>query len=236
VIVPNMGYFPSSRGPAARWQASGVRLYLSSFRIGDHPNRLIALARGGQRVAVIANARDGAPAADRAESVSAERQALQDLGFVAEEIDLRAFSFRGQALREELAAVAMVWVPGGNVFALRQAIWRADADAVLRDLVAADKLAYAGYSAGACVLAPSLAGLERCDDPGVVRRLYGEEARFDGLGLLDRAVVPHLATPTHPESAVLEQVAAAYQRDGVPYLGLRDGQVYLVDGEEAGIL
>jgi dipeptidase E len=213
-----------------------VRLYLSSFRIGNHPDRLIELARGGQRLAVIGNARDGWPTADRSKSVSAERQALHDLGFIAEEIDLRDFVGRGQALREELADVAMVWVPGGNVFVLRQAIWRADADAVIRALVQADMLAYAGYSAGACVLAPSLAGLERCDDPREVRRLYGEEARTDGLGVLDRAVVPHLATPTHPESAVLEQVAAAYRREGVPYLGLRDGQVFLVDGDEAGIL
>jgi dipeptidase E len=215
-----------------------VRLYLSSFRIGDHPDRLIALARGGPRVGVIGNARDGWLPADRAESVSAERQALHDLGFVAEEIDLRDFAGRGQgqALRDELAALEMVWVPGGNVFVLRQAIWRADADAVIRDLVGADTLAYAGYSAGACVLAPSLAGLERCDDPREVLRLYGEEARFDGLGLLDRAVVPHLASRQHPESAVLEQVAAAYAREGVPYLGLRDGQVFLVDGDEAGIL
>jgi dipeptidase E len=212
-----------------------VRLYLSSFRIGNHPDRLIALARGGQRVGVIANARDGWPTADRSEGLSKESHALEDLGFVTEEIDLRDFAGRGRALAGVLARVAMVWVPGGNVFVLRQAIWRADADAVIRDLVTDDTLAYAGYSAGACVLAPSLAGLERCDDPGDVLRLYGEEARFDGLGLLDHAVVPHLGTPTHPESAVLEQVAITYRREGVPYVGLRDGQVYLVDGDEVGI-
>jgi dipeptidase E len=213
-----------------------VRLYLSSFRIGDHPDRLVELARGQLTAAVIANACDGMPAVDRSASVSLELRALGDLGFDAHEVDLRELAGRGEGLRAELAAVGVVWVRGGNVFTLRQAIWHAEGDAVLRELVAADTVAYAGYSAGACVLAPSLAGLERCDDAGEVSRLYGEQARFDGLGLLDRAFVPHLATPTHPESGILEQVASDYRRNGVPYLGLRDGQVYLVDGELAEIL
>jgi dipeptidase E len=213
-----------------------VRLYLSSFRIGDHPDRLVALARGQLTAAVIANACDGFAPPDRSASVSLELRALGDLGFDGHEVDLRTFAGRGKALRAELAAVGVVWVRGGNVFTLRQAIWRAQGDGVLSELVTADAVAYAGYSAGACVLAPSLAGLERCDDADEVRRLYGEQARFDGLGLLDRAVVPHLATPAHPESAVLEQVASSYRRDGVPYVGLRDGQVYLVDGELAEVL
>jgi dipeptidase E len=39
-----------------------VRLYLSSFRMGDHPERLLALAgQDRHRVAVIANAMDDAP-------------------------------------------------------------------------------------------------------------------------------------------------------------------------------
>lgn len=213
-----------------------MRLYLSSFRIGDHADRLVQLAGGRLTAAVIANACDGQPAPARSEAVALELQALGELGFDGRELDLRDFTGRGLALRTELAAVGVVWVRGGNVFTLRQAIWRADGDAVIRDLVAADAVVYAGYSAGACVLAPSLAGLERCDDAGEVQRLYGEPARFDGLAVLDRAVVPHLATPAHPESATLEQVAIGYQHEGVPYIGLRDGQVYVVDGDQAGIL
>jgi dipeptidase E len=213
-----------------------VRLYLSSFRIGGHPDRLVELARGRLTAAVIGNACDGMPPANRSAAVSLELRALGDLGFGAHEVDLRDFTSRSAALSAELAAVGLVWVRGGNVFTLRQAIWRAAGDAVLRELVSAGTVAYAGYSAGACVLAPSLAGLERCDDADEVVRLYGEQARFDGLGLLDRAVVPHLATPTHPESAILEQVASGYRRDGVPYVGLRDGQVYLVDGDQAGVI
>jgi len=213
-----------------------VRLYLSSFRVGDHPDRLVDLARGRPTAAVVANACDGQLPADRAASVTRELEALGELGFDPHEVDLRDFAGHGEELRGQLAEVGVVWVRGGNVFTLRHAIWRAEADAIIRDLVTSDAVAYAGYSAGPCVLAPSLAGLERCDDVGEVLRLYDEPARFDGLGVLDRALVPHLATPAHPESAILEQVAAGYERDGVPYIGLRDGQVYVVDGEIAGIV
>jgi dipeptidase E len=35
-----------------------VRLYLSSFRIGDHPEHLLAMLEGDGRAAIIANAMD----------------------------------------------------------------------------------------------------------------------------------------------------------------------------------
>ena len=58
------------------------------------------------------------------------------------------------------------------------------------DGLAADRFVYAGYSAGPCVLAPSLAGLDLCDSPEDCQATYGD-VRFDGLGILDRPVVPH---------------------------------------------
>src|SRR5262245_63925137 len=74
---------------------------------------------------------------------------------------------------------------------LRYALRRSGGDAVFRDLVAKDALVYAGYSAGACVLSPSLRGLEAVDDPDAVPRVYGAEPVWDGLALLEDAFVPH---------------------------------------------
>jgi dipeptidase E len=215
---------------------SPVRLYLSSFRLGDQPQRLVELARGDLTVAVIANACDRQDPGPRRESVQRELDDLTALGFEAVEIDLRDFVGRPQDLRSALARFAVQWWRGGNVFTLRHAISRAGADGVVRELVLTDAVVFAGYSAGACVLAPSLRGLEVCDDATEVTRLYGEEPRFDGLAILDRAVVPHLHSPGHPESAVLGQVALAYERDLIPYLGLRDGQAYVVDGATTQIV
>jgi len=85
---------------------------------------------------------------------------------------------------------------------------------------------YAGYSAGPCVLAPSLRGLELCDDVTAV----DGEAIWDGLGVLDHAIVPHLDSPGHPETELVAQVQELYQRTGVPHLPMRDGQALIIDG------
>ena len=58
-----------------------MRLYLSSFRMGNHPEHLAALVGGdGRNVVVIANALDDAPADVRRSGVEGELAALADLG------------------------------------------------------------------------------------------------------------------------------------------------------------
>lgn len=96
------------------------------------------------------------------------------------------------------------------------------------------RFVYAGYSAGPCVLAPSLAGLDLCDSPEDCQATYGD-VRFDGLGIFDRPVVPHLSSPGHPETQLLSQVAARYEADDQPYWPLSDGQALVIDGTSARI-
>ena len=103
-----------------------MRLYLSSLRMGDHPEHLVALAGGdGRRSVVIANAMDGAPPEVRRASVELELAALADLGLGAAELDLRDYFGHQQRLRRDLAGVAMAWLRGGNTFMLRYALDRA---------------------------------------------------------------------------------------------------------------
>ncbi len=203
-----------------------VRLYLSSFRMGRCPERLVELARGGRRAAVIANAMDPLPVEVRRQAVDLEVAALTQLGLAPEEVDLRDVG----ALHA-LAGVDVLWVRGGNTFVLRAALARSGADEAIRSLLVDDGLVYAGYSAGACVLAPSLRGLEAVDPPDAVAATYGAEPIvWDGLGVLDHAVVPHVDSPGHPESEACTRVAERYRTDGVPHIALRDGQVLVVEG------
>ena len=214
-----------------------MRLYLSSFRMGDHPERLAALVgAGGRRAVVIANAMDDAPAEVRRSGVERELAALTDLGFEAVELDLRDYFGQERRLRRDLAGVALAWLRGGNVFMLRFALFRSGGDVVLGDLLAADALVYAGYSAGACVLSSTLRGLEIVDDAGAVMRIYGSEPVWDGLSLLTEAFVPHYQSPGHPETAAIDLVAARYQAAGVGYRPLRDGQALLVSGADTEVV
>jgi dipeptidase E len=214
-----------------------VRLYLSPFRMGDHPERLAALVgAGGRRAVVIANAMDDAPAEVRRSGVERELAALTDLGFEAVELDLRDYFGQERRLRRDLAGVALAWLRGGNVFMLRFALFRSAGDVVLGDLLAADALVYAGYSAGACVLSSTLRGLEIVDDAGAVMRIYGSEPVWDGLALLTEAFLPHYQSPGHPETAAIDLVAARYQAAGVGYRPLRDGQALLVNGADTEVV
>jgi dipeptidase E len=205
--------------------------------MGDHPERLVALAGGkGHKAVVIANALDEAPAEVRRSGVERELAALTDLGFDAAELDLRDYFGQEQRLRRDLAGVAAAWLRGGNVFMLRFALFRSAGDVVFRDLLAADALVYAGYSAGGCVLSPTLRGLEVVDDAGAVMRIYGSEPVWDGLALLQEAFLPHYQSPGHPETAAIDLVAARYQAEGVGYRPLRDGQALLINGADTEIV
>ena len=214
-----------------------MRLYLSSFRMGDHPEHLAALVgEGGRRAVVIANAMDDAPAEVRRSGVERELAALTDLDFDPVELDLRDYFGQERRLRRDLAGVALAWLRGGNVFMLRFALFRSAGDVVFGDLLAADALVYAGYSAGGCVLSSTLRGLELVDDAGAVMRIYGSQPVWDGLALLDEAFLPHYRSPGHPETAAIDLVAARYQAAGVGYRPLRDGQALLINGADTEVV
>jgi dipeptidase E len=210
-----------------------VRLYLSSFRLGDRPEHLVRLLGAGARVAAISNAVDPVDPYtedDRRGAVRAELDALGSLGLAADELDLRDYVDDPVGVGRALEPYAGVWLRGGNAFMLRAVMGRSGADTVLVELVRQDALVYAGYSAGPCVLAPSLRGLEYCDDPGAVERAYGSAPVWEGLGLIDYAFVPHVDSPGHPETEQMAVVTEHYRRDDVPHRTLRDGQALVVEG------
>jgi dipeptidase E len=214
-----------------------VRLYLSSFRMGDYPEYLMALLGGeGRRSVVIGNAMDHAPPEVRRAGVERELTALADLGVSAAELDLRGYFGHQRRLRRALAGVSMAWLRGGNTFMLRYVLDRSGAGELFRELHAADALVYAGYSAGACVLSPSLRGLELVDDAEAVTRAYGSSPLWDGLGLLQEAFVPHYRSPGHPETPAMEAVVTRYRAEGIPYRTLHDGQALLVNGPDTKVV
>ena len=188
----------------------------------------------GRRVGVIGNAMDMLPAGERTARLEAEFDALEGLGLDASEIDLRTV---GEP-RAAFDGLDALWVRGGNTFVLRYALAASRTDEVITRLVLDDSIVYAGYSAGVCVLAPNLNGLEQCDPVADVARANGADAqaRFDGLGVLSYTVVPHIDSPDHPECDVLERVAAAYRRDGTQHRTLRDGEALVVDGDRTYVV
>lgn len=210
-----------------------MRLYLSSYQLGDRPEVLSRLVRGERRGWVVMNALDGADEARRRADTGTQIASLGSLGLHADDLDLRTLD--PTTIAATFGRPDFVWVRGGNVFTLRMALARSGLDGLLVAGLAADQFVYAGFSAGPCVLAPSLTGLELCDPLEVCQAVYGT-VRWDGLGVLDRPVVPHLDSPGHPETARLAQVAARYELAGQHYWALSDGQALVIDGSTTRLL
>jgi dipeptidase E len=207
-----------------------VRLYLSSYRMGDDFRRLVDALPAGAPVAVISNAVDFIPRADRlayARDVFDPVEQFRSFGLEARDLDLRWYFGRAGELGAALADVRLVWANGGNAFLLRRAMLQSGLDRVLQRRVPRGDLIYGGWSAGAVVAGPTLRGIELMDDPDVVVDGYGPEPIWDGLGLVDFSIVPHFQSP-HAEAEAAARAAAWLAANGLPFRTLRDGDAIIL--------
>ncbi|MDJ0346216.1 alcohol dehydrogenase catalytic domain-containing protein [Streptomyces sp. H10-C2] len=105
-----------------------------------------------------------------------EVAALRERGYGVTEVDLRDYFDDPDGLAQRLSGFGVASVHRGNPFVLRPAMARSGADTILTGLLRRDAIVYAGWSAGACILSPSLHGLELVDDPKDTEAAYGEAA------------------------------------------------------------
>ena len=207
-----------------------MRLFLSSYKIGNAPEELRRLASRG-KIGYVANALDfsNADRERRAQHIKADIESLERLGLQVQQIDLRAYFGNKDALKDKLDELSAIFVSGGNVFVLRQAMRLSGLDNILEDLRGSDDFLYAGYSAAGCVLAPSLSSYEIVDPPETP---YKEltEVLWDGLALVDFAFMPHWDSD-HPESSSIEREIAYCRQHDIPYKAVRDGEVIVMKTE-----
>lgn len=207
-----------------------MKMYLSSYRIGDHPDRLVSLVGDNKKVAVIANSIDfGNDTKRREVGVQQEIDDLTNLGFQPEELDLRKYFGKSQELPAKLSQYGMLWVRGGNTFILRRAFKESGMDQWLVEQKDNKELVYAGYSAGVCVLSPTLKGLELVDDPNIIPEGYSKDTIWEGLGLINFAFAPHFESPGHPETEAVSKEVEYYKKAGVAYKALHDGESIVIN-------
>ena len=129
-IAPCPRQWRSRPGRVSR-QAEHVRMYLSSFRLGNDPGVFVRLMGGRRRVLVIANGLDGDDPDTRAELVQDELRRLQEIGMEVEELDLWDYVGSTSSLRDRLQACAAVWLRGGNLFLVRTLLAVTGGDSVI---------------------------------------------------------------------------------------------------------
>ena len=205
-----------------------MKLYASSFRIGSDRDAFRALFPPHPRVAVIRNSLDFSDDIERLEAGRRrEFDDLQSLGFTPEDFDLRDYFSSTSTLATAIKRYDGVWVVGGNAFILRRAMNQSGFDSCLWSIAThGDDFVYAGYSAGSCVLSPTLRGIDLVDPPNVVPSGYAMEPTWEGLGLLEYSIAPHYRSD-HPESEAIETVVAYFEQHGIPYRALRDGEAII---------
>jgi dipeptidase E len=207
-----------------------VKIYLSSFHLGPGAE-LLRAQHGGARAAVIMNAQDPWPG-PRAQRVPEQLALIEGLGYRCEELDLRGCFDDRAALAARLALLDLVWVPGGNSFVLARAMTRSGFNALARPLIQSGQLAYAGYSAGACVAGPDLKGIDLMDEPEALPEGYDASTEPRCLDLVPFRVVPHWRSD-HAESFDAERSAKFLRAAGLAHRTLRDGQAIFVDDDGA---
>lgn len=209
-----------------------MKLYLSSYKFGDNPQSLANLIGDNKKIAIIPNALDVYTDLDRrADGLQREKAGLLQIGLSPEELDLRKYFSKPEELREMLSGFGAVWVLGGNTFTLRRAYKESGMDTWLKENRGNKGFVYAAYSAGVCVLSPSLKGLETVDFPNLVPDGYKPEVIWEGIGLIDFAFAPHYQS-NHPESEMVNAEVEYYRKNGIKYETLHDGEVIIMDSEQ----
>jgi dipeptidase E len=184
-----------------------MRLYLSSYRLGDCADQLLVLTRGGTRACIISNALDNIPQKARMDYEATNyspRRAFSEIGIQAVDLDLREYFGKREGLRERLAAVDLVWAVGGNSFLLLRAMEQSGFAPLIHAMLDQDEIVYGGFSAGAVVATPTLRGIDLMDSPSALADGYSSEVFWEGLGLVDFSIVPHYMS-NHPEAPMAEK-------------------------------
>lgn len=166
-------------------QKLGMRLYLSSYRLGRHVEWLKALLPKRPRALILANALDGFSMSLRRKLTAEEYDPyseLEVLSFTVSDFDLRQFFGAPEDLTKTLRTGDLVWILGGNSFVLRRAMALSGFDAELVRLLRSDDLIYGGFSAGAVVAARTLHGIHLMDNPHDVPDGYLSAVIWNGLG------------------------------------------------------
>jgi dipeptidase E len=206
-----------------------MKLYLSSYKLGNEVDRLKELMpKNNKKMGYIPNALDftGADPVRKEQGIRKEMDELESLGFKVELIDLQEYFDKNAELKKKLNQLGGVFVRGGNTFVLRQAMKLSGFDKYIKDLNKKEDFLYSGYSAGVCVLAPTLKSLQIVDNPKDMPYKGLEKVIWDGLAILDYMILPHYQSD-HPESKDIDKEIAYCKKNKITFKPLRDGEVII---------
>ncbi len=206
-----------------------MKYYLSSFELGNETEKLKALVPKG-KIGYIPNARDASDPERREKRNNTDIASLRELNLEVELVNLSDYFERQNELKKKLDELGAIFISGGNVFILRQAMKLSGMDEILYKMQNTNFL-YAGYSAAGCVLSRDLTCykiVDRTDIPYCTPYREQKEVIWEGLGFIDWAFMPHWDSD-HSESADIEKEIAYCKENNIPYKAIKDGEVIVLE-------
>lgn len=220
-----------------------MRLFLSSYRAGKYPDKLIKLVGKGSRVAVVSNAKDYKDSKERGIKVKEVLDFLSGLQLKPTEIDLRKYFTSQVNWEKELKKYPAIWLAGGNVFLLRRALKYTGLDIFLGNKVRRNEVILGGESAGAIIMGPTLkySEMESTDehdsheDSAVyVADGYKPEIVWKGLGLVNYVPVPHYKSGDY--TTEIDKYIARLDIARLPHREITDEQAIVINGDKEEFL
>lgn len=205
--------------------------YLSSYKLGNETSKLQELLKKTSgRIGYIPNSLDFtyADPIKRKESIESDMNDLQQYGATVEILDLKEYFHKTEELEQKLDELGGLYVRGGNSFVLRQAMRLSGFDHLLLKLIPRDNFLYIAYSAGVCVLCPSLESVAITDDSKDMPYVEIKEPIWDGLGILPFAFEPHYKSD-HPESGSTDKEVEYCIQNKILFQAYKDGEVLIMD-------
>ena len=206
-----------------------MKFYLSSYKIGNETEKLKELI-GKHPIGYIPNALDSSKNDPiwKTKHIKSDIDGLISLGLKVELLDLKDYFGKEDQLRKKISELRGVWISGGNVFILRQAMKLSNFDKILADIKEQDDFVYGGYSAAACVLSTNLKGYHIVDNPNDSPYEEIKKTIWNGLGFIDYLFLPHYKSD-HPESADIDKEVKFCKKNNIPFKTLRDGEVIIIE-------
>lgn len=202
-----------------------MKLYLSSdgFLTKAQFKELVGKRYKEARVGLIMNAVDWRTPSERKVRYHDTKKLFRKVGIKPELIDLRKFYGKSiEALVKKLKHYDLLWVRGGNTYYLRYVMRKSGFDRAIKRVLV-EGLVYAGESAGALVVGPTLKHIEEADRPEVAPKVV-----WQGIGLVKIVPLPHWGSKKY--STILRKAFLALRKEKTRVSTLRDGEAVLVKG------
>lgn len=208
-----------------------MNFYLSSYHLGNELTKLKELISGTNgKFGYVSNALD-LVGVDKDRADERARNDMAELAAQVAEVeilDLKEYFGKSAELKEKLASLGGVYVRGGNTFVLRQAMKLSGFDELLLAMKDRQDFLYIGYSAGVCVLTPTLRPYAITDDAKNFPYPEITEQIWEGLGIVPFVFQPHYKSD-HEESASTDKEIEYCIENKILFKAYRDGEVLIIE-------